>query len=151
MNSLLFLERVYVKMKTRFCFAVVVALLISAFALPILAEGELVLTVSHVRLTYVGRSSTGTDAVVGLVFIRDANNVRVAGASVTVEWMTPNGPVAQEAVTGSTGVAWLTVWEGQGDYTLVVTGVEKPGYTWDDLTPPGVVDAAITTVPWTRW
>ena len=138
-------------MKASLCLAIVVSVVLSAFALPApAAAADTFISVSYVRLTYVGRSSTGTDGVVALVFVRDASNRRVAGATVTVQWTTPGGQnEVQSEVTGTTGVAWFRIWDGQGDYTLTVTNVQAVGYQWVDTTGSGV-DAAVTTLPWTR-
>lgn len=121
------------KTKLPLYLAIVVTMLVSAIAFPVLAaEDPIPMWVSRARLAYVGRSSTGPDAVVGLIHIRDAAKAKVEGATVTAEWTLPDGTFFQEtAVTDSAGIARFSIWVGQGDYTLCVKGVTKEGWLYD--------------------
>lgn len=122
-------------MKTRLPLYVAlgVSILMSMVSLPAWADEDPVpMWVSRARLAYVGRSSTGPDAVVGLIHIRDANLATVAGATVVVEWTLPGGTAFQEeAVTAFQGIARFSVWEGRGEYQLCVLDVIKEGWTYD--------------------
>ena len=119
-------------MRTKLCLAVVVGVLLSLLAFPTLAgTGDIPMWVSHARLTWTGRSSTGTDAVVGYIHVRDANNRNVAGASVTVRWTLDGAYLASETVvTSSRGLAQSSVWGGKGVYRLYVTNVAKTGWVY---------------------
>lgn len=120
------------KVKLPVYVAVMISMLISIIALPVMAEEDVPMWVSRARLAYVGRSSGGPDAVVGLIHIRDANLSTVAGATVTVEWTLPDGTVCQEAaVTAFQGIAEFSVWEGRGEYELCVIDVTKEGWVYD--------------------
>ena len=119
-------------MKTKVCLAVVVSVLLSLLAFPALAGTyDIPMWVSHARLAWVGRSSTGTDAVVGLIFVRDANRQRVAGASVTVVWYLDGARFSTETVTTSVhGYARSSVWRGKGVYVMRVISVTKAGWLY---------------------
>jgi hypothetical protein len=85
-----------------------------------------------VRLAYNGRSSSGTDRVVGMVHIRDANLATVEGAEVTAEWTLPDGSVVEDrALTAFQGIAEFKIWAGSGVYKLCVTGATKDGWLYD--------------------
>ena len=119
-------------MKAKLYVAIVVGALLSMMAIPVLAADPIPMWVSRARLAYVGRSSTGPDAVVGLIHIRDANRTMVAGAKVTVQWTLPDGSVLQDtALTGFQGIARFRVWEGKGVYKLCVIDVTKEGWLYD--------------------
>jgi hypothetical protein len=126
-------ETVKMKAKLPLYLAIVVSMLVSAIAFPVLAaEGPIPMWVSRARLAYVGRSSTGPDAVVGMIHIRDATLAKVEGATVTAEWTLPDGTVFQEtAVTAFQGVARFSVWEGRGVYKLCVIDATKEGWLYD--------------------
>jgi hypothetical protein len=121
------------KTKLPLYLAIVVCMLVSAIAFPVLAAGDPIpMWVSRARLAYVGRSSTGPDAVVGMIHIRDATKAKVAGATVTAEWTLPGGTVFQEtAPTDSAGIARFSEWVGQGDYRLCVIDATKAGWLYD--------------------
>lgn len=131
-------------MKTKLCLAVVVGVLLSLLTFPALAGvDDIPMWVSHARLAWVGRSSTGTDAVVGLIHIRDANQQNVAGASVTVRWTLDGVFFASEVVeTSRQGIAETSVWGGKGDYRLYVTNVTKTGWVYY----PTVIASPVYTV-----
>lgn len=113
--------------------AIVVGILLSLVAFPVLAEGNPIpMWVSRARLAYVGRSSTGPDAVVGMIHLRDATRAMVEAAAVSVEWTLPDGTVLQEtALTAFQGVAEFRAWAGRGAYRLCVTDVTKEGRLYD--------------------
>jgi hypothetical protein len=121
------------KAKLPLYLSIVVGILLSLVAFPVLAEGSPIpMWVSRARLAYVGRSSTGPDAVVGMIHVRDATQAMVAGASVTVEWTLPDGTILQEtALTAFQGVAEFRVWAGRGAYRLCVIDVTKEGWLYD--------------------
>jgi hypothetical protein len=110
--------------------AIAAAMLVSMIAVPVMADDEITMWVSRVRLAYNGRSSHSSDRVVGMIHVRDANLAAVVGAEVTAEWTLPDGTVSEEtAVTAFQGIATFTIWEGRGVYQLCVTDVTKDG--WD--------------------
>lgn len=121
------------KTKSPLYLAIVVSMLVSAIAFPVLAEEDPIpMWVSRARLAYVGRSSTGPDAVSGLIHIRDANKSMVERAKVTVEWTLPDGTTVQEtAFTAFQGIARFSVWEGRGVYKLCVIDAIKAGRLYD--------------------
>ena len=119
-------------MKAKLTLIIALCVLLSFIALPVLAEDPIAMWVSRARLAYVGRSSTGPDAVVGLIHVRDANLQMVAGATVTATWTTPDGEeLHQTAVTAFQGIAEFRIWEGRGEYTLCVDGVTKGGWLYN--------------------
>ncbi|MCU0522001.1 MAG: hypothetical protein MUF84_15080 [Anaerolineae bacterium] len=117
-------------MKAKLTLVIALCILLSSIALPVLAEDSIAMWVSRARLAYVGRSSTGPDAVVGLIHVRDANLQMVDGATVTATWTTPDGRVQQTAVTAFQGIAEFRIWAGRGTYTLCVDGVTKDGWLY---------------------
>lgn len=121
-------------MKTKLLLvAIVVCMLVSAIAFPVLAAVDVTMWVSRARLAYVGRSSTGPDAVVGLIHFRDATKAKVEGVMVTATWTLPDGTVleGETAVTDHAGIARFSVWEGGGVYKLCVDGATKEGWLYD--------------------
>ena len=122
------------KTKQSLYLAIVVSMLVSAIAFPVLAaEDPIEMWVSRARLAYVGRSSTGPDAVVGLIHIRDATKAKVEGVTVTATWTLPDGNVleGETAVTDHAGIARFSVWEGPGEYELCVDDASKKGWRYD--------------------
>jgi len=119
-------------MKTKLCLALVVTVLLALLAVPALAgTSETPMWVSRVRLAHTGRSTSGTDAIVALVRVRDANRRNVAGATVTVRWTVPNAPAfTTTGITSRTGYARLSTWTGSGTYGLSVINVVKPGWQY---------------------
>ena len=119
-------------MKTKLCLAVVVGVLLSLLAFPVLAgTDDIPMWVSHARLAWTGRSSTGTDAVVGLIHVRDAEQQNVPWASVTVRWTLNGQYLASETVlTSRRGLATTSIWAGPGVYRLYVTNVTKTGWVY---------------------
>jgi hypothetical protein len=112
--------------------AVVVAILGTMIALPVMAEDETLMWVTRVRLAYNGRSSHSADRVVGMVHIRDANMAAVPGALVAATWTLDDGATLEEtAVTDFQGIATFEVWAGSGEYQLCVTGVTADGWLYD--------------------
>jgi len=127
-------------MKAKLTLAIVICALLSVSALPLLAQtADKPMVVKYIRMAYNGRSSTGTDSVSALVYVRDAANRKVVGATVDVLWTVTNldGEVVYQdtatAVTTKYGYARLKLWEGKGIYTLTVTNVTKSGYVWDQV------------------
>ncbi|HEU4759032.1 MAG TPA: hypothetical protein VFT91_03525, partial [Dehalococcoidia bacterium] len=60
--------------------------------------------------------------------------VAVPGAEVHASWTLPNGTERdQVATTGVSGVAGFSVRSGRGTYTLSVSDIVKPGYTFDPI------------------
>ena len=116
------------KTRQRIICSLILVVLAALSALPVLAQNDYIM-VSRVRLAYTGRSSTGTDTVVGLVRIRDARRHGVSGALVTVSWSCPDGTHTISAETDAKGMAKFSIWAGAGTYTLTVTNVSK--YGWD--------------------
>jgi hypothetical protein len=85
---------------------------------------------ASVQLT--GRARRGSVTITGTVRVVDQNRVPIAGAMATVKWTLPNGStLVQTARTGSTGAATFQVTGGRGFYTLTVTNLARPGYTFD--------------------
>ena len=120
------------KVKKSLFVAVVVAMLGTMLALPVMAEDERPIWVSRVRLAYNGRSSHSSDRVVGMVHIRDANMSAVAGALVFATWTKPDvTSLEATAVTDFQGIATFQVWAGSGEYQLCVTDVEMAGWVYD--------------------
>jgi hypothetical protein len=95
-------------MKSKLLFvAVIVVVLGAMIAVPARAEEAegIPMWVSGVRLAYNGRSSSGTDRIVAMVHIRDANLATVEGATVTGQWTLPDGTLKEEtAVTAFQGI-----------------------------------------------
>jgi hypothetical protein len=114
-------------------FVIIVGLLASTGALPVLAEeGDIEMWVHRTRVTYTGRSSGGPDAIVAYIHIRDTNLEMVEGALVTALWTLPDGSTyEQKLLTNAQGIAPLSVWEGAGDYTICVTDVTKAGWEYN--------------------
>ena len=121
-------------MKAKLLLVAIVAVMLGVMvAMPAMAEDEeITMSVSRVRLAYCGRSSGGSDRIVGMVHVRDVNKAAVAGATVTAEWTLPDGTVQEDtALTDFQGIATLQVWEGSGTYKLSVTNVTKDGWVYD--------------------
>lgn len=119
-------------MKAKLFFLVTLVAFLSLVPATVLAETDPVsMWVSRVRLAYTGRSSTGTDTIVGLVHVRDANKRTVVGATVTASWTLPTGEVIEEkAVTSFQGIAQFSRWDGRGTYALAVSDVTKDGWIY---------------------
>jgi hypothetical protein len=114
--------------------AILAVMLGTMLAIPVMAEDEeTTMWVSRVRVAWTGRSSGGTDWIVGMVHIRDANLQAVEGATVTAEWTLPDGTVLEKtAVTADvTGIATFGIWTGKGVYRLCVKDVTKEGWLYD--------------------
>lgn len=120
------------KAKQLLLVAVVVAVLGTLIAVPVMAEDETPMWVTRVRLAYNGRSSHSADRVVGMVHVRDANMSAVAGALVEATWTKPDGNTVQtEAFTDFQGIATFEIWAGSGEYQLCVTDVTLNGWLYD--------------------
>jgi hypothetical protein len=119
--------------KTKLYVGLIAVMLLSLVALPVLAEEDpIAVWVSGVRLAWNGRSSSGTDRVVGMVHVRDANMAAVEDAVVTAEWTLPDGTVVEEtATTAFQGIATFETWLGRGEYQLCATDVVKDGWAYD--------------------
>jgi hypothetical protein len=127
-------------MKTRrmLYFAILAGLLVTMSAIPALAaEGDIPMYVHQSRVAHTGRSSGGTDDIVGYIHIRDDNLERVAGAEVTADWQwtlfdgTEGELAGQTATTGDQGLAVFDdLYEGYGEYTICVTTVTKTGWEY---------------------
>jgi hypothetical protein len=113
--------------------ALVAPILLSMIALPVMAEDDVTMWVSRVRLAYNGRSSHSSDRIVGMIHVRDGSLATVAGAEVKGQWTLPDGIVSEEtAVTAFQGIATFEVWDGRGVYRLCVTDVTKDGWDYDE-------------------
>jgi hypothetical protein len=122
---------------------VIAGLLVPTVALPVLADDSVIpmpIWVHQARVAYTGRSSTGPDAIVAYVHIRDDNLERVEGATVTAnwEWKLREGTFTRDgvqAVTNEQGIAIFEIFEGAGDYTICVDFVAKDsneaGDSWE--------------------
>lgn len=75
----------------------------------------------------------GRYIVYGLVRILDQENLKVAGAEVSVEWTLPDSATEpQQALSNLTGIARFRLRSRQaGIHKLCVTDVTKAGYTYD--------------------
>jgi hypothetical protein len=112
--------------------AVVVAVLGTMIAFPVMAEDETPMWVNRVRLAYNGRSSHSSDRVVGMAHVRDANMSAVAGVLVAATWTKPDGTTLETtAVTDFQGIATFQVWAGGGEYQLCVTDLTLDGWLYD--------------------
>lgn len=121
------------KTKRRLYVVVVVTVLLSLMTVPVLAEEGIAMWVSRVRLAWNGRSSSGTDSVVGMVHLRDANLAAVEGADVTAVWTLPNSTIITETATSAfQGIAEFSTWAGSGTYTLCVVDVTKEGWEYQE-------------------
>jgi hypothetical protein len=120
-----------VKTKARLYVALIVVVLLSLMTVPALAEEGIAMWVSQVRLAWNGRSSSGTDSVVGMVHVRDANLAAVEGAEVIAVWTLPSSTIITEtATTEFQGIATFSTWAGSGTYTLCVTDIIKDGWAY---------------------
>ena len=126
-------------MKAKLYLAIVVSVLLSLIACPALAGDEttdpILMWVSRARLAHVGRSSTGTDAMVAMIHVRDANRQKVEDAWVTVGWTLPDGSPSfpPSVLTDEQGIARFTVWAGTGVYRLRVLDVTKAGWQYYEV------------------
>ncbi len=91
-----------------------------------------IMHVKAIKMVYQDAGS-GRYAVDGQVQITDLSHVRVAGATVTVEWTLPDGShLTKQAVTRATGIAPFRAKSTlTGTYQICVTDVTKAGYTYD--------------------
>ena len=118
--------------------AIIVGLLASMGAIPVLAEegedGDIPMWVHRARLTYTGRSSNGSDMMVAYIHIRDAELNMVEEATVFATWTLPDGTVLGsgidddpyiEAITNLQGIAIFELFAGAGEYKICVTDVTK--------------------------
>jgi len=122
-----------VKTKGRLYVALIVAVLLSLMTVPVLAEEGITMWVSRVRLAWNGRSSSGTDSVVGMVHVRDANLAAVEGAEVTAVWTLPDSTTITETATSAfQGIATFSTWAGSGTYTLCVVDMTKEGWEYQE-------------------
>ncbi len=121
------------KIKRVLYLAIIMGLLASMGAIPVLAEeGDIPMWVHRARLTYTGRSSGGPDMMIAYIHIRDADLDMVEGAIVSAEWTLPDGTVeVTEAETNVQGIAEFGIFEGAGDYEIWVTEVTKAGWEYD--------------------
>lgn len=120
-------------MKARLLFVALIAVVLGAvIVVPAMADDDIPMWVSRVRLAWNGRSSGSPDRVVGMVHVRDANLAAVEGATVTAQWTLPNGTTLQQtALTEFQGIATFSVWAGGGEYRLCVADVTKDGWLYD--------------------
>jgi hypothetical protein len=88
--------------------------------------------VHAVKMKYLDRGG-GRYVVSATALILDQNNLRLPGATVTVDWTLPSGSqVTQSALTNSRGLAMFKVKSTTGgDIQVCVTAVIKSGYTYD--------------------
>ena len=111
---------------------IVAAILLSMIAIPVLAEDEIPMWVSSIRLSFRGRNAA-SPKVVGTVAVRDANRDPVAGANVVVEFTDPKGLVSVKgAETSDQGTASFELRPREsGPYELCVFTVSKEGWEYD--------------------
>ena len=110
---------------------IVAAILLSMIAIPVLAEDEIPMWVSSIRVTFRGRNAA-SPKVVGTVAVRDANHDAVAGANVVVEFTDPEGYVSLKAgETSDLGtVSFELKAKESGPYELCVFTVSKEGWEY---------------------
>jgi hypothetical protein len=73
----------------------------------------------------------------GVVTVTTLAGTAVPGAEVTVTWTRPDGTTQTlSATTSSRGRATFTTSGGRGTYTLTVTDVSKPGFSFDPAAGP---------------
>lgn len=85
-----------------------------------------------------------TASVAGDVYVMDAANRAVTGASVAATWSLPGGgSQSRTAQTGSDGRARFEATGTRGTYTLKVSGVAKAGYALD--VAKSILERSITT------
>ncbi len=78
------------------------------------------------------RIRSGTVTVTGQVVVKDSRGAAVPGATVAVVWKNPGGAtVSQAGTTDAKGVATFRTSGARGTYTLTVTDITKPAYTFD--------------------
>jgi hypothetical protein len=118
-------------MKKFLSITIVAAILLTAIAIPVLAEDEIPMWVNSVRLTYRGRN-TASARIIGTVAVRDANRDPVAGANVVIEFTDPRGFVTlTSAETSDQGAASFRFKVSEsGTYTLCVFTVTKEGWEY---------------------
>jgi IPT/TIG domain-containing protein len=82
-------------------------------------------------------------SVNGIVTVKDASGVAVAGATVAATWTKPSGTaVVQTASSNTSGGSNFSIKGGRGTYTLRVNNITKAGYTFDKTS--GVLSKSIT-------
>lgn len=70
--------------------------------------------------------------ITGDVTVKDLSGAPVSGALVYIEWAKRGtGTVTQSATTNANGIARFTTTGARGIYTLTVTDISKPQYTFD--------------------
>jgi hypothetical protein len=63
--------------------------------------------------------------------IKDENNNPIQ-SRVTAEWTLPNGNTGtQVKFSNTSGIVTFTAQDGLGTYTITITNLERPGYTFD--------------------
>lgn len=88
------------------------------------------------RSTGIALSATllrkGQVSVTGVVTVEDEDNTPASGATIFATWTLPNGAVRNRtAGTDIAGHATFDIKSGRGTYTLTITNITKPGYTFD--------------------
>ncbi|MCA9921998.1 MAG: PKD domain-containing protein, partial [Anaerolineales bacterium] len=85
------------------------------------------------QITMSSRDRRGSLTISGQVRIVDENGNRLDGVTVYGTWTLPNGTTETQVLTTNVrGSATFTTTDGgAGTYTLVITNVEKSGYTFD--------------------
>lgn len=69
---------------------------------------------------------------VGLVHVTDEMGLPIANALINVEWTLPNGSIRERVgLTNENGWALFLTVAGRGSYTLTITNITKPNYTFD--------------------
>lgn len=88
--------------------------------------------IGNIRLKYQAGSG-GAYRLIGQVPVLDAEQVPVAGATVTAQWTLPNGNrIVRTAVTAANGVARFQInSRQQGLHILTVLDVQAAGYAYD--------------------
>ena len=111
---------------------IVAAILMSMIAIPVVAEDEIPMWVSSIRLSLRGRNSSSAK-IVGTVTVKDANQDPVAEAHVVAELTDPlNRVTLASAETSDKGAASFRFkpW-ASGLYKLCVFSVTKEGWQYD--------------------
>lgn len=101
--------------------------------------------VRSAAIVLVPRAVGAFHLIIGLVVVRDDAGAPVPGATVSANWTLPNGVVqSRTAQSNANGLAFFFTLDGLGTYTLDITDITAPGYTFD---PAGSVLTRSITVP----
>lgn len=114
--------------------AVVVAVLVSAVAIPVAAEDGIPMYVHSIRIVLKGRDTSPSAKLVGTVTVRDANREPVQGATVGVGFKNPLGFVwMTSGETSAQGtVSFVLSSLMSGTYELCVMGIHEDGWVYNE-------------------